>query len=129
MAILDKVHKIIPRIKTAAGYIQYAFRAKDVRMEDNTDLETKITEINNNLIHVSKYDGLYTFNKTDRTVLIPKNNFPEIKSENIIFYIGIYCTEPFRCNAIWENDKGIQLTILGGTNTGDKSIIISVFYI
>lgn len=50
MAILDKVHKIIPRIKTAAGYIQYAFRAKDVRMEDNTDLETKITEINNNLI-------------------------------------------------------------------------------
>ena len=54
MAILDKVHKIIPRIKTAAGYIQYAFRAKDVRMEDNTDLETKITEINNNLINQCK---------------------------------------------------------------------------
>ena len=53
MAILDKVHKIIPRIKTAAGYIQYAFRAKDVRMEDNTDLETKITEINNNLINLN----------------------------------------------------------------------------
>lgn len=47
MAILDKIHKVIPRIKTATGYIQYAFRAQDVYMEDNTDLETKITEIDN----------------------------------------------------------------------------------
>lgn len=77
MAILDKVHKIIPRIKTAAGYIQYAFRAKDVRMEDNTDLETKITEINNNLINLNnkpswhriKREGFLSANSTSTWTL------------------------------------------------------------
>ena len=50
MAILDKIHKVIPHIETTAGYIKYAFRAQDVLMEDNTDLETKITEIDKDYI-------------------------------------------------------------------------------
>lgn len=49
MAILDKIHKVIPYIETAAGYIKYAFRAQDVLMEDNTDLETKIKDLVNRL--------------------------------------------------------------------------------
>lgn len=58
MAILDKVHKVIPRIKTTIGYIKYAFRAQDVLMEDNTDLETKITELDNGM---TTLDTLLTY--------------------------------------------------------------------
>ena len=70
---------------TAAGYIQYAFRAKDVRMEDNTDLETKITEINNNLINILSSTVLYdntSGTKTDATLSDNVTNYEYVE----IFY-------------------------------------------
>lgn len=46
MAILDLKKKIEPYVKTATGYVKQMLSSKHVVMEDGTDLETTVTELN-----------------------------------------------------------------------------------
>ena len=87
-----------------------------------------VAELNSKRIpQVDNHTDTYTFGKSDRTISISKDNFPHVQPDNQIMYIGIYSELSNRCVATWNN--GVQLKILGGSITGDYSIIISVFYL
>ena len=91
-------------------------------------MSDKVTELNGKKTpQVATYSDTYTFGGSDRTVTIPKDKFPDIKSDNTIVFIGIYSNQSLRCKAIWNN--GVQLTILGGSQTGNYPVSITVFYI
>lgn len=49
MAILDLKKKIEPYVKTATGYVKQMLSSKHVVMENGTDLETTVTELNRNM--------------------------------------------------------------------------------
>ena len=94
----------------------------------NEELIKKVAELNGKKTpQVATYSDTYTFGGSDRTVTIPKDKFPDIKSDNTIVFIGIYSNQSLRCKAIWNN--GVQLTILGGSQTGNYPVSIAVFYI
>ncbi len=91
-------------------------------------LKKEIAELNSKRIpQVDNHADTYTFGKSDRTINIPKDKFPHVQPDNQIMYIGIYSKLSNRCAATWNN--GVQLTILGGSITGDYPIMISVFYL
>lgn len=53
MAILDLKKKIEPYVKTATGYVKQMLSSKHVVMENGTDLETTVTELNRKLTYSS----------------------------------------------------------------------------
>ena len=91
-------------------------------------LESEVAELNSKRIpQVDNHADTYTFGKSDRTISISKDDFPHVQPDNQIMYIGIYSKLSNRCVATWNN--GVQLTILGGSITGDYPVMISVFYL
>lgn len=94
----------------------------------NEDLSNKLTELNGKRTpQVATYSDAYTFGSSDRNVTIPKEKFPDIQSDNTIVFIGIYSNQSPRCKAIWNN--GVQLTLLGGSQTGNYAVTVSVFFV
>ena len=94
----------------------------------NEDLANSLTELNGKRTpQVATYSDAYTFGSSDRNVTIPKEKFPDIQSDNTIVFIGIYSNQSPRCKAIWNN--GVQLTLLGGSQTGNYAVTVSVFFV
>ena len=96
--------------------------------QSNKDLSDKVAELNGKRTpQVATYSDAYTFGSSDRNVTIPKEKFPDIQSDNTIVFIGIYSNQSPRCKAIWNN--GVQLTLLGGSQTGNYAVTVSVFFV
>ena len=94
----------------------------------NEDLANSLTELNGKRTpQVATYSDTYTFGSSDRNITIPKEKFPDIQSDNTIVFIGIYSNQSPRCKAIWNN--GVQLTLLGGSQTGNYAVTVSVFFV
>lgn len=93
MAILDLKKKIEPYVKTATGYVKQMLSSKHVVMEDGTDLETTVTELNRNMPIVVPFT-VPTFNASENskliTVTIPKqkntNYFYILKNHSYVNY-------------------------------------------
>ena len=91
-------------------------------------MKTELAELNGKRTpQVATYSDTYTFGSSDRNVTIPKEKFPDIQSDNTIVFIGIYSNQSPRCKAIWNN--GVQLTLLGGSQTGNYAVTVSVFFV
>lgn len=91
-------------------------------------MKTELAELNGKRTpQVATYSDAYTFGSSDRNVTIPKEKFPDIQSDNTIVFIGIYSNQSPRCKAIWNN--GVQLTLLGGSQTGNYAVTVSVFFV
>ena len=95
---------------------------------DIDTLKKELAELNGKRTpQVATYSDTYTFGSSDRNVTIPKEKFPDIQSDNTIVFIGIYSNQSPRCKAIWNN--GVQLTLLGGSQTGNYAVTVSVFFV
>lgn len=91
-------------------------------------MKKELAELNSKRTpQVATYSDTYTFGSSDRNVTIPKEKFPDIQSDNTIVFIGIYSNQSPRCKAIWNN--GVQLTLLGGSQTGNYAVTVSVFFV
>lgn len=124
MAILDKFYKIIPRIKTATGYVQYVFRAKDVRMEDNTDLETKIIDMDSKITNIpNKNLHFYAFTLVTKpsgssVKITTLSKMKELFGENV---------NVRNCGAIVMNGDGTANTTHVEGVTWQSSVLYAIF--
>lgn len=97
-------------------------------LKNMASLQKELAELNSKRTpQVATYSDTYTFGSSDRNVTIPKEKFPDIQSDNTIVFIGIYSNQSPRCKAIWNN--GVQLTLLGGSQTGNYAVTVSVFFV
>ena len=125
--------------KLAAGYIQYAFRAKDVRMEDNTDLETKITEINNNLIErkhsvmIGKWGSSWNLSTTAKNIgsskqIVDDTCYKTTTGENATVTIkqsGLYCVTMYaQGSAAKGASASIQAQVIADRTVIDDNYVL-----
>lgn len=76
------------------------------------------------------YTELYTFQNVDRTVTIPRKEFPEIQDSNrIVFCNATVADINYDAKAIWDNGVILVLNATGSNTSKDSNVSICVLYI